>query len=226
MARRVPPAAAALPASPLGPPQLGNAPGSRVSAGPAPAPPRSRVRVTLVGTTTALRLALTPLVAALALAGQDIAAAVTFAVAAGTDYLDGVLARRWHVTTTTGSFLDTTADKVLVAGVLITLTSIGQASPWAVMIIVCRELIVMGLRGSVAVQGRVIRASQLGRTKAAAQFLAILLLLLRVDTPVGPTGVAEWVLWLAALLTVTSAGNYLYRWAGVTLREPKPAALE
>jgi CDP-diacylglycerol--glycerol-3-phosphate 3-phosphatidyltransferase len=178
----------------------------------------SRARTAFVGTTTTLRLAMTPVVAALALAEQGAWAAVVFAIAASTDYLDGYLARRWRVTTTTGSFLDTTADKVLVAGVLIALTSIGQASPWAAMIIVCRELMVMGLRGSVAVTGRVIRSSQLGRSKAAIQFVAIILLLLRVNLRVGPTGIGEWALWIAAALTVVSAADYLARWAATTWR--------
>ncbi len=184
---------------------------------------RSRGRTAFVGSTTALRLVLTPVVAALALSGQGRWAAGVFAIAAGTDYLDGYLARRWHVSTLTGSFLDTTADKVMVAGVLIALTSIGQASPWAAMIIVCRELMVMGLRGSVAVSGKVIRSSQLGRTKAAVQFVAIILLLLRVDQRLGPTGIGEWALWIAAALTVLSAADYLSRWAASTLRNSAPA---
>ena len=187
---------------------------------------RSRGRTAFVGTTTGLRLVLTPVVAALALSGQGRWAAVVFAIGASTDYLDGYLARRWQVSTLTGSFLDTTADKVLVAGVLIALTSIGQASPWAVMIIVCRELMVMGLRGSVAVSGKVIRSSQLGRTKAAVQFVAIILLLLRVDLRLGPTGIGEWALWIAAALTVLSAADYLSRWAASTLRSPAPATPE
>ena len=184
---------------------------------------RSRGRTAFVGSTTALRLVLTPVVAALALSDQGRWAAGVFAIAACTDYLDGYLARRWHVSTLTGSFLDTTADKVMVAGVLIALTSIGQASPWAVMIIVCRELMVMGLRGSVAVSGKVIRSSQLGRTKAAIQFIAIILLLLRVDQRLGPTGIGEWALWIAAALTVLSAADYLSRWAASTLRSSAPA---
>ncbi len=187
---------------------------------------RSRGRTAFVGTTTGLRLVLTPVVAALALSGQGRWAAVVFAIGASTDYLDGYLARRWQVSTLTGSFLDTTADKVMVAGVLIALTSIGQASPWAVMIIVCRELMVMGLRGSVAVSGKVIRSSQLGRTKAAVQFVAIILLLLRVDLRLGPTGIGEWALWIAAALTVLSAADYLSRWAASTLRSPAPATPE
>ncbi len=191
-----------------------------------PAVVRSRGRTALVGATTSLRLVLTPVVAALALSGQSRWAAVVFAIAASTDYLDGSLARRWGVSTLTGSFLDTTADKVLVAGVLIALTSMGQASPWPVMIIVCRELMVMGLRGSVAVSGKVIRSSSLGRTKAAVQFVAIILLLLRVNLRLGPTGIGEWALWVAAAMTVVSAADYLSRWAASTLRGSAPAAPE
>ena len=187
---------------------------------------RSRARTAFVGTTTVMRLVLTPVVAALALGGQGRWAAVVFAIAASTDYLDGYLARRWGVTTLTGSFLDTTADKVMVAGVLIALTSIGQASPWAVMIIVCREVMVMGLRGSVAVSGKVIRSSELGRVKAAVQFVAIILLLLRVNQRLGPTGIGEWALWIAAGLTVLSAADYVSRWAASTLRSSAPATPE
>jgi CDP-diacylglycerol--glycerol-3-phosphate 3-phosphatidyltransferase len=183
---------------------------------------RSRARTAFVGSTTALRLVFTPVVAALALSGQGRWAAGVFAIAASTGYL----ARRWHVSTLTGSFLDTTADKVMVAGVLIALTSIGQASPWAVMIIVCRELMVMGLRGSVAVSGKVIRSSQIGRTKAAVQFVAIILLLLRVNLRLGPTSISEWALWIAAALTVLSAADYLSRWAASTLRSSAPATPE
>ena len=84
----------------------------------------------------------------------------------------------------------------------------------------------MGLRGSVAVSGKVIRSSSLGRTKAAVQFVAIILLLLRVNLRLGPTGIGEWVLWVAAAMTVVSAADYLSRWAASTLRGSAPAAPE
>ncbi len=171
-----------------------------------------------VGITTSLRLALTIVVAALVLSDHDRFAAVVFAIAAGTDYVDGSLARRWHVTTATGSFLDTTADKVLVSGVLITLTGTGVASPWPVLLIVSREMVVLGLRGSVAAAGTVVSASPLGRTKTAFQFLAIILLLLRVGPQLGPMGLDAWLLWVATLLTVVSGADYLVRWAGLTMR--------
>ena len=85
---------------------------------------------------TALRILLVPVVMALVLADDGATgttaaiAAVVFFVAAATDYVDGYLARRWDVTTTLGSFLDTTADKLLVTGVLVALVAVERASPW------------------------------------------------------------------------------------------------
>ncbi len=224
MASPASPAPLEAAASPTSPGPLEASAASPASPPPHPVPvARSRTLTAVVGTTTTLRLALTPVVAALALTGQPWPAAAVFAIAAGTDYLDGFLARRWRVATITGSFLDTTADKVLVAGVLIALTSLGQASPWPVMIIVCREVMVMGLRGSVAASGQVMRPSSLGKSKATLEFVALILLLLRVNRRLGPTGIGEWALWAAAALAVISAGDYVSRWAGITLRSPRPA---
>ena len=79
-----------------------------------------------------------------------VAAAILFAIAATTDFVDGYLARRWALTTTFGSFLDTTADKLLVSGVLIALLAADRASAWIVALIIGRELVIMGLRGAIA----------------------------------------------------------------------------
>ena len=77
---------------------------------------------------TWLRVILTPIVMALVLHGGDRADAIAaglFALAAITDFVDGRLARRWKRTSQLGAFLDTTADKVLVTGVLIALVAVG-----------------------------------------------------------------------------------------------------
>ena len=100
---------------------------------------------------TSLRILLTPVIMALLLADVDpVLTAALFAFAAATDWVDGYLARRWDVTTKLGSFLDTTADKLLVTGVLIALVAVERASPWVSLIIIGRELMVLGLRGVIA----------------------------------------------------------------------------
>src|SRR4029078_2424108 len=95
---------------------------------------------------------LAPVVMALVLAGPDfdVPAALLFAFAAATDYWDGRLARRWNLTTTLGSFLDTTADKLLAAGVLIALLGVDRVSPWIAAIIIGREVILLLPRGRVS----------------------------------------------------------------------------
>src|ERR687885_121210 len=93
------------------------------------------------------------------------AATVLFAAAAIPDFLDGYPPRRWRVTTTLGSFLDTTADKLLVTGVLVALVAAERASPWIATIIVGRELMIMGLRGVVAADGTVMAPSIWGKLK-------------------------------------------------------------
>jgi CDP-diacylglycerol--glycerol-3-phosphate 3-phosphatidyltransferase len=163
---------------------------------------------------TATRIALTPVVMALILLGddsQDPLAAVLFCIAAATDWIDGRLARRWNVTTRLGSFLDTTADKLLVAGVLIALLGDARVSPWIVALIVGRELVLMGLRGVLAADGEVMAPSQLGKLKTSIQFFAIALAILRPWDTVGGQYVDEWVMLVAAAITVWSAADYLVR---------------
>jgi CDP-diacylglycerol--glycerol-3-phosphate 3-phosphatidyltransferase len=140
-------------------------------------------------------------------------AAALFAAAAATDFLDGYLARRWAATTTLGSFLDTTADKLLVSGVLIALVAVGRASPWVASIIVGRELLILGLRGVVAADGTVMSPSIWGKLKANVQFVAIFLAILRPGSPIGPFYLDEWAMWAAAVVTTLSAVEYVARFS-------------
>jgi CDP-diacylglycerol--glycerol-3-phosphate 3-phosphatidyltransferase len=152
---------------------------------------------------------------ALVLAGEgaEVPAAVLFAVTAATDYWDGRLARRWNITTTLGSFLDTTADKLLVTGVLIALVGADRVSPWIAAIIVGREILIMGLRGVIAVDGAVIQPSIWGKLKTTVQFVAILLAILRPGGQVAGLFVDEAVMLVAAVITVLSAADYLQRFS-------------
>jgi CDP-diacylglycerol--glycerol-3-phosphate 3-phosphatidyltransferase len=140
------------------------------------------------------------------------AAAVLFAIAALTDFFDGHLARRWKQTTTLGTFLDTTADKLLVSGVLISLVAVGRASIWVAFIIIGRELLILGLRGAVsATDGTVMRPSIWGKLKANVQFVAIFLAIWRPDIMIGDWYLDQVAMAIAAIVTLASAVEYLSR---------------
>ena len=165
---------------------------------------------------TALRIVLAPVIMALILLPDDgddtaVLAAVLFVIAAATDWIDGRLARRWNVTSKIGSFLDTTADKLLVSGVLIALLGAERVSPWIVALIVGRELVLMGLRGVIAAEGAVMAPSFLGKLKTSVQFLAIVLAILRPGDEIGGAYLDEWAMLAAAGITVWSAADYLIR---------------
>ena len=181
----------------------------------------------LLAAGTATRIALTPVVMWLILGdrgGEDISAdavvaTVLFCVAAVTDWVDGRLARRWGVTSKLGSFLDTTADKLLVSGVLIALVAVDRASPWIAAVIVGRELVLMGLRGVIASEGAVMAPSMLGKLKTSVQFIAIALAILRLGDPVGGLYVDEWAMLAAAVITLWSGADYLVRALPSLMRE-------
>lgn len=172
---------------------------------------------------TYLRVALTPVVMALVLVGDReryayVVAAVLFAIAAATDFFDGRLARRWKQTTTLGTFLDTTADKLLVSGVLVALVSVGRVSAWIAFIIIGREVLIMGLRGAVsATDGTVVKPSVWGKLKANVQFLAIFMAIIRTSSPWGPLYPDQYAMIAAALVTVGSAVEYFARFGGVLI---------
>jgi CDP-diacylglycerol--glycerol-3-phosphate 3-phosphatidyltransferase len=175
---------------------------------------------------TYLRVALVPVIMALVLAGPNVRytfaiAAALFAIAAATDFFDGFLARRWAKATTLGSFLDTTADKLLVSGALVALVSVDRASAWIAFIIIGRELVILGLRGAVAVGGEVMVPSIWGKLKANAQFLAVTLAIVRIPDKVGPLFVDQYFMLLAAAVTIASAVEYLARFARVFTRSGK-----
>lgn len=173
---------------------------------------------TLLPALTCARILAVPAVMALILSGPNhgsayTAAAVVFAVAASTDFVDGYLARRWAVTTKLGSFLDTTADKLLVSGALIALLDVDRASPWIAAIIVGRELMILGLRGVVAADGTVFAPSIWGKLKTNVQFIAIFLAIVRFGDQLGPLRLDEWAMVAAAAITVVSAIEYLARFS-------------
>ena len=186
--------------------------------------PRPPSRLTTLPNMLGLaRIAATPIVVALLLLPFPGAGLLGFAVyvaAATTDYLDGRIARARDQVSALGVFLDLTADKVLVAGVLIAMVEVDLLPTWIVATLLIRELVVQGVRQVAASASVVIAARRLGKWKAFATNVAIAVLLLAFDAQtLGPVGglvaagaihaIGVWLAVLATALAVISGVAYL-----------------
>jgi CDP-diacylglycerol--glycerol-3-phosphate 3-phosphatidyltransferase len=170
-----------------------------------------------------LRIAVTPLLIGLLLLpfpGAGLAAFVVLGFASVSDLLDGPIARARGQVNAFGVFMDLTADKVLVAGVLVAMVEVGLVPTWIAATIIVRELAVAGIRQLAATEEVVIAARALGKAKTAATLLGLGLLLLAFDAatggPVAATGWQEelragggWLMVAAAVLAILSALDYL-----------------
>ena len=126
---------------------------------------------------TVLRIMLVP-VLVVALLGNtpagDILAAVVFALASLTDFVDGYLARSRGSITTFGKLMDPLADKLLIVAALLALVSLDRLPAWVAMVIITRELAVTVLRIGATQAGVVMAASMFGKIKTCMQIAAIL----------------------------------------------------
>lgn len=175
-------------------------------------------------------LATIPLVV-LILLNQPVAyliATVLFVAGSVTDTLDGQLARKYHVVSRLGIFLDLTADKVFVCAALIALVQVHVVPAWITIVVVTREFLVSGLRALAASGGLVIPAGPWGKQKTLLTLLAIGGILLArglegttafplgLSTGAAPTNfpdfllaAADFVLLLAVIWTIGSAIEYM-----------------
>jgi CDP-diacylglycerol---glycerol-3-phosphate 3-phosphatidyltransferase len=127
--------------------------------------------------------------------------------AAATDMMDGYIARKRGEITTLGILLDPIADKLLISAAFISLVQMNLVAAWMVVVIIGREFIVVGLREIASVQGLVIPASALGKTKMFLQVLAGCAVILTAKHPsLNPLGTT--LLWLVVISAIASAIHY------------------
>jgi CDP-diacylglycerol--glycerol-3-phosphate 3-phosphatidyltransferase len=168
----------------------------------------------LVGKSVAIKLG------AFVITNEWLALAI-FLIAAGTDLLDGFLARRWGQITTIGTLLDPIADKLLISAALISLVQVQAAQAWMVVLIIGREFAVTGLRSIAAAEGYTIKASDLGKTKMIAQVVAISFLLLSIRHP-ELARLGNWLMWGVVVFTIVSALDYFRKfWRKLDVRIKK-----
>ena len=136
-----------------------------------------------------------------------------FSVAALTDGLDGIAARRMDLVSAAGQLWDPIADKVLVGASMIALVIVGRFPVWAAVIIMAREVSVSALRIFADRRGKGFPASKTGKLKTGAQLLAVVLYIL----PAGrvPHAVELGALYAAVVLSVVSALQYFSRAPGM-----------
>jgi CDP-diacylglycerol---glycerol-3-phosphate 3-phosphatidyltransferase len=139
-------------------------------------------------------------------------------MAAATDVMDGYIARKRREITTLGILLDPIADKLLISAAFISLVQMGLVPAWMVVIIIGREFIVVGLREIASVEGLVIPASPLGKTKMILQVLAGCAVILTAKySSLKLLGIV--LMWLVVLSAVASAIHYFQMfWSQIDIR--------
>lgn len=162
--------------------------------------------------------------------GFWLTAAVLFAVAASTDFLDGYIARRYGLITVIGRIMDPFADKIIVCGSLIFLlekkidvagegVAWSGVNAWMVLVIIGREMFVASLRGFLEKQGMDFSANWTGKTKLVLQCVAVTASLLSLAPELREIErfllLRDVLLWVAVVFTAYSGVAYMVR--GITL---------
>jgi cardiolipin synthase len=165
------------------------------------------------------RIAAIPIVIGLLFIGTDVGNWVALGVytaACVTDFLDGYLARAWEQQSSLGRFLDPIADKLFVAAIILVLVGIDRITGIALLpavVILCREILVSGLREFLAEVRVGVPVNRLAKWKTTIQMVAIGFLVTADAGPdFGPLTTIEiglYGLWAAALLTLVTGFDYL-----------------
>ena len=170
---------------------------------------------------TSLRLILSLVLFCLIPLGYYWAALVLFVLAAGTDWLDGWYARRYHQVTVLGRILDPFADKIVICGTFIFLVAEPALSTewyglhaWMAVVIVGREMLVTVLRSFIEQSGGDFSAKMAGKLKMVFQCVAVVISLLVLmhgdrEPPLWLTTALVVSVWVAVLLTIYSGVGYM-----------------
>lgn len=183
-------------------------------AAPAPAP-EPKGFWNLPNTLTVIRIAMVPVMVWLLWdepKGAELTAAfLVFVGAMLTDIVDGYLARKWNLVSPAGAYLDPLADKLMVTTVLVMMIPLGWIPAWLVVVLLCREIAITGLRGIASHEGMVISASTLGKLKTSFQSTALGFILWFGPTPFGvePRRAGLVLLYIGTLFALLSAAEYL-----------------
>ncbi|PIE57086.1 MAG: CDP-diacylglycerol--glycerol-3-phosphate 3-phosphatidyltransferase [Desulfobulbus propionicus] len=154
--------------------------------------------------------------------GIAFTACLVFTVAAVSDFVDGYYARKYEVVTVVGKLMDPLADKVLVATALIMLIPLGELPAWIALVILCREMLVTGLRSMASASGVVVAASGLGKYKSVMQYIGLGVMIFPANLLPIPKlhTLGLLIMYVALGLTVWSGLDYFYKLRNIVLDAP------
>lgn len=141
---------------------------------------------------------------------SDYLAATIFIVGSLSDALDGYIARKYHLITNFGKFMDPLADKLLVSSAMICMIALERIPAWAVIIIISRDFIINGFRLVASDNGVVIAAGWWGKVKTTVQMIMSILLIIHIENPIYQV-IEQIFIYLAVTLTVISLIDYIYK---------------
>lgn len=182
--------------------------------------PASNVVLNVPNVLTAVRLALSIGVFVLVPLGQYLAAMIVFVLAAGTDWIDGWWARKYHQVTKLGRIFDPFVDKILICGTFIYLAAIPKSgiAPWMAVVVMGREMLVTVIRSFIEEQGGDFSAKMAGKLKMVFQCVAAVasFVALRHYQTAATAALPDWLywtlhvsVWLAVISTIYSGLEYV-----------------
>lgn len=163
---------------------------------------------------TLLRLVLVPVIIWLIVTDELLAAFVVFLLAGFTDALDGFLARRFGWVTTLGAYLDALADKALLVSVYATLGFFGHLPPWLVILVISRDVLIIGAVLLTWLLGRDIdvNPTRLSKLNTVMQIALAALILAKRGIPINLATAEMLLIWACGLTTAFSAALYMTIW--------------
>lgn len=148
------------------------------------------------------------------------ASILVFVVAAGTDWLDGYIARKYNLVTKLGRILDPFVDKFLICGVFIYLAAIADSgiAAWMAVVVVARELGVTVIRSFLEGEGVDFSAKMAGKLKMVFQCVAAVASLLYLAWQASTSTAPNWLYWCLLVSAYLSVASTIYSGAGYVLQ--------
>lgn len=171
--------------------------------------------MTLPNIITLVRLLLVPTIVWAIVEGYFGAAFIIFVVAGISDGVDGFIARRYNLRSRLGAYLDPLADKALLVSIFLSLTFLAEIPLWLALIVVSRDLLIIGgvILAWVLDRPIEVRPLFISKVNTAAQIIFAALVIGDLAFSAGLTTVRDAMVVIVGVLTVASAGAYLVDWA-------------